>query len=85
MARFLHVLLAAARLVAGQASSTCPNEVAIYNPQDRTMAMSNSQFRRVAVSETPVEHTYTHCSLVLGPRAQSRCQESAAAIISESV
>lgn len=43
MARFLQALLAAASLVAGQ-SPICPNEVAIYNQQDRTMAVTNSEF-----------------------------------------
>ncbi|OAG26200.1 hypothetical protein CC77DRAFT_30090 [Alternaria alternata] len=44
MARlFLQILLAAASLVAGQ-STTCPNEVAIYNQQDRTMSTISSWF-----------------------------------------
>ena len=44
MARFLSTLLvAAASLVAGQ-TATCPNEVAIYNQQDRTMTASMSVY-----------------------------------------
>ncbi|KAI4637573.1 hypothetical protein J4E83_000390 [Alternaria metachromatica] len=44
MARFFfQILLAAASLVAGQ-STTCPNEVAIYNQQDRTMSATSNWF-----------------------------------------
>lgn len=81
MARlFLQILLAAASLVAGQ-STTCPNEVAIYNQQDRTMSTISSEYSLYRKQTRPC--TNICYRLVPSPCAEGRCEEGSKGIVLE--
>ncbi len=79
MARFFfQILLAAASLVAGQ-STTCPNEVAIYNPQDRTLSTINSE---CSIFRKQGRHYANDCRrLVPRSRAEGCCEESPQGVV----